>query len=93
MVTSGKLEPGFAGAEIVLRYAPPSGTGQPFERTVTTRSDGSWADSVIPSDDGAGGIRPARGAGEWTIEPRYDGDAGHNPSRSPACSVTVVDTS
>jgi hypothetical protein len=93
MTTSGKLEPGFAGAKIVVRYTPPSGTGQPFERTVTTDANGNWSDSVVPSDDDAGGKRPMRGAGQWTIEPRYDGDSGHRASKAQACTVTVFDNS
>jgi Peptidase family C25/Propeptide_C25 len=90
MTTSGKLEPGFAGAKVVLRYTPPSGTGQPFERTVTTDAKGNWSDSVVPSDDGSPNGRPGRGAGNWRIEPRFDGDAGHAGSAAQACTVTVV---
>jgi hypothetical protein len=93
ITTSGRLEPGFAGAKIVVRYTPPSGTGQPFERTVTTDAKGGWSDSVVPSDDGNKGIRPKRGAGDWLIEPRYEGDGGHAPSEGQACTVAVFDNS
>jgi hypothetical protein len=93
MTTSGRLEPGSAGAQIVVRYTPPSGTGQPFERTVTTDANGNWSDSIVPSDDGSPNDRPNRGAGDWLIEPRFDGDAGHAGSTAQACTVTVFDSS
>ena len=85
MVTSGALEPGVAGAPVVIRYTPPPGMGQSFERTVTTDANGNWSDSIVPS---AG--RPNRGVGEWRIEPRFEGDGGHEPSAAEACTVNVV---
>ena len=93
MATSGRLEPGFAGATIVVRYTPPSGTGQPFERTVTTDANGNWTDSIVPSDDGSPNGRPNRGAGGWRIEPRFEGDPAHAGSTAQACTVTVFDGS
>ena len=93
MTTSGKLEPGFAGAKIVVRYTPPSGTGQPFERTFTTDANGNWSDSIVPSDDGSPNGRPNRGAGDWLIEPRFEGDPAHAGSTAQACTVTVFDSS
>jgi len=93
MTTSGTLEPGFAGAKVVVRYTPPADEGDPFERTVTTDANGNWSDSVVPSDDQNGGIRPDRGEGDWLIEPRYEGDSGHAPSYGEACKVTVFDNS
>jgi hypothetical protein len=93
MTTSGKLDPGVAGAKIVVRYTPPSGTGQPFERTVATDANGNWSDSIVPSDDGSPNGRLNRGAGDWLIEPRFDGDAGHAGSTAQACTVTVFDSS
>jgi hypothetical protein len=90
MTTTGRLEPAFAGAKIVVRYTPPDGTGQPFERTVTTDANGNWSDSVVPNENGQ---RPNRGVGDWLIEPRFEGDDGHAPSQGEACTVTVFDSS
>ena len=84
MATSGTLEPGFAGAQIILRYTPPA--GQPFERTVTTNANGNWSDKITPSD----GNPPNNGAGVWQIEPRYEGDVGHAAASGQACLVTVT---
>jgi hypothetical protein len=77
MVTSGTLEPGFAGAKIILRYTPPQ--AQPFERTVTTDANGNWSDKFTPNG----------GVGQWRIEPRYEGDSAHAASVGQACTVTV----
>lgn len=93
MTTSGQLQPGLAGREIVVRYTPSQGDEQPFERTVTTDAKGNWSDSVVPSQDPGGFIRQSRGAGEWLIEPRYEGDADHWDTTGPSCKVTVLNNS
>ena len=79
MATSGTLEPDVASAQIVLRYTPP--VGQPFERTVTTDANGNWSDKITPGPNNPG---------EWRIETRYEGDAGHTPAGGQQCTVTVT---
>ena len=86
MVTSGRLEPGLVDRKVVVRYTPPPGTGEPFERTVTTDTKAGWSDSISPGDNGQ---RPNLGAGEWLIEPRFEGDADYAPSTGPSCRVMV----
>ena len=86
MVTSGRLEPGLVDRKVVVRYTPPPGTGEPFERTVTTDTKAGWSDSISPGDNGQ---RPNVGAGEWLIEPRFEGDTGYAPSTGPSCRVMV----
>ena len=89
MTTSGKLEPGPRGREDRRALHATPGTGQPFERTVTTDANGNWSDSIVPSDDGSPNGRPNRGAGDWLIEPRFEGDADYAPSTGPSCRVMV----
>ncbi len=88
MVTSGRLEPGLVDRKVVVRYTPPPGTGEPFERTVTTDTKAGWSDSISPGDNGQ---RPNLGAGEWLIEPRFEGDADYAPSTGPSCKVMVFE--
>ncbi|HEX6582490.1 MAG TPA: hypothetical protein VF056_02735, partial [Thermoleophilaceae bacterium] len=63
---------------------------EPFERTVTTDTKAGWSDSISPGDNGQ---RPKLGAGEWLIEPRFEGDADCAPSTGPSCRVMVFDNS
>ena len=91
MTTSGKLNPGLAGANIVVRYTPPARGSRSSGRSPPTRN-GNWSDSIVPSDDGSPNGRPNRGAGDWLIEPRFEGDAGHAGSTAQACTVTVFDS-
>jgi hypothetical protein len=84
MVTQGTLEPPVAGAEVVVRYTPPQGSGDPFERTVTTGAKGEWSDSIVPNAD----QRP--GVGEWRIQPRFEGGDGRAALQGDACTVTVT---
>jgi hypothetical protein len=46
----------------------------------------------MPSDDGSPNGRLNRGAGDWLIEPRFEGDAEHAGSAAQACTVTVFDS-
>jgi hypothetical protein len=53
-----------------------------FEDTVTTDAQGNWTDTIStgadPSNTGNGG--------DWQERARFDGDAGHNPSKTETCS-------
>ena len=80
MTTTGTIEPARPGANIVVRYTPPGGSAQPFERTVQTDAKGGWSDSISP------GQYPN---GEWRIEPRFDGDGTHPALKGDACTVKV----
>jgi hypothetical protein len=91
MTTSGKLDPGFTGAKIVVKYTEPDeqtgeATGPTFEKTVTTDAGGNWSDTITP------GQRPNESAkaGTWKVEARFEGDSGHKPSQGTACTVTVT---
>jgi hypothetical protein len=79
MATGGRLEPGFAGAQVIVRYTPPG--GQPFERTVTTDANGDWSDKITPGPNDVG---------DWRIEARYEGDSGHTAADGQECVVTVA---
>jgi hypothetical protein len=87
MTTSGKLEPGFAGAQIKIEYTRPDATK--FTRTVPANAAGDWSDTFKPKDE-TGGNGNNR-AGTWTIQASYAGDTEHKPSQATACTVAVVD--
>ena len=86
MVTSGRLDRDRGGGDVV-RYTPPPGTGQPFERKVTTDTKGDWSDSIVART--TTGSARTWGVGEWLIEPRFEGDAEYAPSTGPSCRVMV----
>jgi hypothetical protein len=83
MTTTGKLQPGFAGAQIVVTYTRPDETT--FTKTVTTDANGDWTSTITPSSEAQ------QPFGTWKIQSRFDGDAGHKPSATTECNVAVVD--
>jgi hypothetical protein len=85
--TTGRLEPGFAGAAIKLTYTRQDNTQ--FERTVTTDANGAWSDTITPQQHpGPGQFFPF---GTWKVRADFTGDAGHKGSSSPDCSFGVGD--
>jgi hypothetical protein len=87
MTTTGTLDPGFAGATITVKYTRPDQTT--FERTVTTDANGNWSSTITPQNE----TQVNHGAGTWTMQGRFAGDAGHRPSTATACSTEVFDNS
>ena len=85
MTIEGQLDPGFAGAKIVLTYTRPDAST--FERTVTTDQSGAWSDTIIPAQQ-SGQSSPF---GEWKVKSRFEGDATHKASSSGECAVAVTD--
>ncbi len=74
---SGNLSPTVAGATIHLSYSAPK-AGQ-STRNVTTDANGDYHDSFTPTSSET-----------YTIQASWDGDSGHKPASSPACSVNVT---
>lgn len=89
LTVSGKLDPGFAGAQIKVKYTTPTGDPTPsrtFERTVTTDANGNWSDSIDVREEEFDNWR-----GDWKIQARYEGDATHAGSTAQECTVNVFD--
>jgi len=89
LAVSGQLDPGFAGAQVKVKYTTPTGNPTPsrtFERTVTTDANGNWSDSIDVRDEESGNWR-----GDWKIQARYEGDATHAGSTAQECTVNVFD--
>jgi len=78
---SGHLDPALAGATIKVKYTTASSAS--FERTVTTDANGNWSDTIVANDEAFGEY------GTWRVQARFEGDAGHNPSTAPECTVVV----
>jgi len=79
--TTGKLTPGFAGAQIKVKYTRPSDEGT-FEKTATTDANGNWANTINtetedPASNSSGGT--------WLVQASYAGDSAHKPSSAPEC--------
>ena len=87
MTTTGRLEPGFEGAEIKLTYTRSDGTT--FDRTATTDANGNWSDTITPiQHDGPNQFFEF---GTWKVRARFDGTPAYNPSSSPDCEFEVND--
>ena len=87
MTTTGRLQPGFAGATIKLTYTREDGTT--FTRNATTDANGSWSDTITPQQHD--GPNPFFQFGTWKVRAQYAGDAGHKASSSPDCGFEVND--
>ena len=85
--TTGRLQPGFAGAKIKLTYTRDDGTT--FERTATTDANGSWSDTIRPIEHD--GPNPFFEFGTWKVRADFAGDNERNPSSSPDCEFQVND--
>ena len=86
---TGRLQPGFAGATVKIRYTTPEGTDPPsrsFDRTVTTDANGDWSDEIDPRTE-----EPDNWRGDWKVQARFEGDAEHAASIAPECTVDVFD--
>jgi hypothetical protein len=79
---TGNLAPAFAGGKVVVTWTRPDGRGE-FEHQVTTDAQGNWSDTISTLDDDPGG---GGNGGTWQERARFDGDAGHNPSRTETCT-------
>jgi hypothetical protein len=77
---TGNLSPAFAGGKVVVTWTRPNATE--FEDTVTTDAQGNWTDTIDTGDDPSN----TGNGGDWKERARFDGDAGHNPSRTETCS-------
>ena len=79
---TGRLQPGFVGATIKIKYTTPgqAAPSRTFERTVTTDADGEWSDTMDPSGE------PNR-YGDWKVQARFEGDTDHAASTAPECTV------
>jgi hypothetical protein len=84
---SGNLSPAFAGGKIVVTWTRPGGRGS-LDHTVTTDAQGNWTDTIDTGSDDPGG---GGNGGTWGVQPRFDGDAGHNPSTAAACAFVEDD--
>jgi hypothetical protein len=83
---TGNLSPAFAGASIVVTWTRPDGTT--FDRTVTTDGNGNWSSTITPSAEAG---QSGNGSGFWKARSSYAGDANHNGSSAPDCTVDVFD--
>ncbi len=83
--TTGTLSPGFAGAQIVVKYTPPDGAT--FERTVTTTRTGTGATRSRRS------TTPASGRATGRSRRVVAGDSQRYPSTASECTVFVFDNS
>ncbi|MEA2422651.1 MAG: hypothetical protein QOF55_1750, partial [Thermoleophilaceae bacterium] len=83
MTTTGKLDPGFAGASIVVTYTRPDQTT--FTKTVTTDANGNWSSTITPNNEAANSSVD----GDWKQQANYAGDASHRPSAGTACSTRL----
>jgi hypothetical protein len=86
VTVSGKLDPGFAGAQIKVKYTTPgqSSPSVSFERTVTTDANGNWSDTMNPQQQA-----PNDTYGNWKVQARFEGDAAHAGSTAQECTVDV----
>jgi hypothetical protein len=78
---SGHLDPALTGATIKVKYTTASSST--FERTVTTDANGNWSDTIVAQDEAPGEF------GDWKVQARFDGDAQHQASTAPECTVVV----
>ena len=78
---AGALQPAARGAKLLVEYQSPDRSTIVRHRVLTTAA-GRYADSLGLST-----------AGRWIIVVRWGGDGGHEPARSPACAVSVPQSS
>jgi hypothetical protein len=78
---SGHLDPALTGATIKVKYTTASSST--FERTVTTDASGNWSDTIVANDEAFGEY------GTWKVQARFGGDAQHEGSTAPECTVVV----
>jgi len=78
VTVTGSIEPAVSGAAVTIECSMPDGST--LTRTVKTGSDGSYEDAFEAVE-----------AGRWTVEASWEGDRGHEASRSQPLEFTVAE--
>ena len=78
ITVEGSITHTVLGASVTLEYSRPGGST--MTKTATTAIDGSYEDSIEPTE-----------TGEWTVAASWEGDPGHEAAESHSVEFTVVE--